>query len=173
MRKVALFAIAFLAGLVFSACAETWPSLENYVKACRLIVLCNTEIVEGQAQYKVEEVWKGQFNPEDFNEPLRKRIPKAGYLPRGLTLHSGRKPFDGQKAVFFFTHFDKEGKYSGSSTSFDVNNGKLVYAETSESGLAKEYTLGEFKKAVLSFVESEKKGEPPAGGDAEDRAPQP
>ena len=95
-------------------------------------------------------------NATNFNEHLQSRIPKPGYLPAGLGLHSGRKSHAGQKVVFFFT--PAKEKYSGSSTSFDVQDGKLIYAETGWS-MAKAYTLEEFKKAILKVIEEQRKGE--------------
>ena len=143
--------------------AELWLPLSQYVKMCDLIILCTTEIVDDQPIFKVEEVWKGEYRATDFNEILQSRIPKPGYLPIGFNLHSGRNSHNGQKVVYFFTPAEKQ--YSGSSTSFDVNNGKLIYAESGNPGMAKEYTLENFKKAISELVESQKEGEhaPPAG----------
>lgn len=138
-----------------SAKAETWPALAEYVKLCDLIVLCETEVVDDKPVFRITEEWKGKYKPGDFNEHLQSRIPQPGCLPAGLSLHSGRKSHPGQKVIFFFTHV-KEGKYDSSSTSFDVRDGKLVYAETGDWGVPKEYTLNEFKKAILAIVKSVK-----------------
>ena len=134
--------------------AEWWPTLVQYVRMCDLIVLCETEMVAGKPIFRVVEEWKGEYRAADFNEHLQSRIPKPGYLPAGLGLHSGRKSHAGQRVVFFFT--PAKEKYSGSSTSFDVRDGKLVYAETNWE-LAKEYSLADFKKTVIGIVESGKK----------------
>ena len=137
--------------------AESWLPLGPYVKMCDLIILCTTEMADDQPVFKVEEVWKGEFKATDFNEFLQARIPKPGYLPVGFHLHSGRNSYNGQKVVFFFT--PAEHKYSGSSTSFDVNDGKLIYAETGNPDEVKVYTLENFKKAIIALVESENEGE--------------
>ena len=83
------------------------------------------------------------------------------YLPGGLDLHSGRKSYAGQEAVFFFTGDPAKEKYSGSSTSFDVNDGKLIYAETGDWGVRKACSLEEFKKAIAKIVAEKKKAQPP------------
>jgi len=57
--------------------------------------------------------------------------------------------------VFFFTP-DKEG-YSGSSTSFDVRDGRLTYAETADFNTPKDYTLEKFKRAIVEIVRTQKK----------------
>jgi transcriptional regulator with XRE-family HTH domain len=141
--------------------AESWPTLDEYVKRCDLIVLCETEIVDEQPIFKVTEEWKGKYKTTDFNEHLQARVPNPGYLPAGLGLHSGGKSYARQKVVFFFTHAKE--KYNGSSTSFDVRGGKLIYAETGWPGMRKEYTLNEFKKAILATVKSEKERESRTG----------
>src|SRR5687768_17713292 len=79
--------------------AESWPTLAEYVKRCDLIVLCETEIVEDKPVFRIIEQWKGKYEPTDFNRFLQARIPKAGYLPAGLGLHSGRKSHTGQQVV--------------------------------------------------------------------------
>lgn len=139
---------------------------------CDLIILCETEMLDDKPVFKVLEEWKGEFKATDFNKYLQARIPKPGYLPAGLGLHSGRKSHIGQKVVFFFTHL-KERKYDGSSTSFDVRDGRLIYAETGNPGVPQEYTLSEFKKAIAEIVRSDKNDKPRAEPDAEDRAAQP
>ena len=47
MKKIYVVTIVWVVALCLVARAEMWPTLENYVKACRLIVLCNTELVDG------------------------------------------------------------------------------------------------------------------------------
>jgi hypothetical protein len=154
-------AVAICVLVSASARAEYWPTLDRYVGTCDLIVLCKTEFVDGKPIFKIEEEWKGKFSATDFNEFLEARIPKSGYLPAGLSLHSGRKPHEGQQVVFFFTH-RKERKYDGSSTSFDMRDGKLIYGESGNPGVPKEYTLAEFKKAILAIVKSQQSGNPTA-----------
>jgi hypothetical protein len=122
--------------------AELWPSLPEYIKSCDLIVLCETEMAEDKPVFKITEQWKGEYKPTDFNKYLQARIPKPGYLPAGLGLHSGRKSQPRQEVIFCFTQV-KVRKYDGSSTSFDVRDGKLVYAETGDPGVPKEYTLND------------------------------
>ena len=133
--------------------AEMWPTLDQYVKTCDLIVLCETEMVDGKPIFKVVEEWKGTYSPTNFNAHLQSRIPKPGYLPDSLGLASGRKSNTGQKVVFFFT--PAKDKYSGSSTSFDVRDERLIYAETGWD-MAKEYTLPDFRAAVLGLVKEGK-----------------
>lgn len=150
-------ACAMLVVLSSTASAETWPTLEEYVKQCHVIVLCDTEMLEGKPVFKVIEEWKGKYRTSDFNEWLRPRAPGPAYLPAGLSLHSGRKPREGQKVVFFFTGDPQKEKYSGSSTSFDVNGGKLIYAETGDPGVPRQYSLDDFKQAILRIVADETK----------------
>ena len=132
-------------------CAEHWPTLERYVNNCSLIVLCETEIRDERAVFKVIEAWKGQFHIADFKPFLQERAPGPGYLPANLRLHSGHKPQAKQKVVFFFTGDPYRQRYSGSSTSFEVRNKRLVYAETNHVQ-RKEFTLDQFKKSILAIV---------------------
>jgi hypothetical protein len=146
MKNAAVFTLLF--GLsCMAAMGESWPSLEQYARRCKLIVLCESEMVDGEPIFKVVETWKGTYSPNDFNRYLRARIPAEGYLPRGL--HSGRASHNGQKVIFFFTlGIDPpQREYNGASTSFDVNGGKLIYAETGYF-MATEYTVAEFKEAI-------------------------
>ena len=149
----ALIAIVFsLAFCVEVAHVEKWPTLDDYVAHCTLIVLCETEFRDDKPIFKVAETWKGQFEIKDFNELLQARAPGPGYLPAGLGLHSGRKSHPKQNVVFFFTGDPKKIPYDGSSTSFDVREGKLIYGETGDSGVWREYTLKQFKCEVRRIV---------------------
>lgn len=146
-------AIAFsLSVYVEVAHAELWPSLDDYVARCTLIVLCETEFQDDSPVFKVVETWKGDFDLKHFNEFLQTRASGPGYLPAGLGLHSGRQSHLKQNVVFFFTGDPTKRPYDGSSTSFDVRGGKLIYGETGNPGVPKEYTLKQFKREVKKFV---------------------
>jgi hypothetical protein len=132
--------------------AELWPTLDHYVSRCTLIVLCETGFQDDKPVFKVIETWKGTFDLKDFNAILRERAPGPNYLPQGLGLHSGRRSNPQQKCVFFFTGDPKTRPYDGSSTSFDVRDGKLTYAETGNVGEPKEYTLKEFKAGITKII---------------------
>lgn len=132
--------------------AESWPTLDDYVGRCTLIVLCETEIQNDKPVFKVVETWKGEFDLKHFNELLQPRAPGPTYLPAGLRLHSGRQSHPKQKVVFFFTGDPKKRSYSGSSTSFDVRDGRLIYGETGNPGVPTEYTLKKFKREVQKTI---------------------
>ena len=154
MKKIAT--IAVLASLVSTvAVAETWPPLETYVKWCVLIVKCKTEVEGKKVKYKVDETWKGEYSPDLFHH-----TPPDGYLYTG-TWHGNEAPTNGREVIFFYTKGNHpswtKGKLLDHSTSFVVKDGKLVYASTSRSGLRKEYTVEEFKKAILAALDKQKK----------------
>jgi enterochelin esterase-like enzyme len=151
MKTIALMSFSLLV-VAEVAHAESWPTLDKYVDHCTLIVLCDTEFKNDQPVFKVVETWKGKYDLKDFNKFLQERAPGANYLPAGLGLHSGRKSHDKQKAVFFFTGDPQKRPYDGSSTSFDVREGKLIYAETGDLEVPKEYTLKQFKAEIEKIV---------------------
>lgn len=152
-----LLAIGIIVALLCDvAHAETWPSLETYVKWCVLIVKCKTEVEGNEVKYKVVEVWKGKYSPDLFYHR-----PPDGYIYTG-TWHGNDAPTDGREVIFFFTNNNHpswtRGKLLDHSTSFLVKDGKLIYASTN-FGLRKEYTVEEFKKAILGAIEKQAKEE--------------
>src|SRR5262245_5087522 len=76
--------------------AETWPTLEDYVRQCVLIVKCQTEVKDNTIRYRVVETWKGQYSPDLFHHK-----PPEGYLYTG-TSHGNGNPTDGREVIFFF-----------------------------------------------------------------------
>ena len=152
-RKVSLFLLACL--FYWPCFAETWPPLKNYVELCTLIVRCKTEVEGKTVKYKVEESWKGKYSPELFHKK-----PPTGYLFTN-SWHGNESPVSGREVIFFFTNSNQpswtKGKLLSHSTSFVVNEGKVVYASTNFS-MRKEYTVDDFKKKILNF--SKKKSPP-------------
>jgi len=128
--------------------AELWLPLEKYVETCSLIVLCKTELKGDKVQYKVIETWKGEYSPELFYY-----TPPEGYLFTN-TWHGAESPSGGKEIIFFFTNNNQpnwaDGKLVSHSTAFSITDGKLIYASTSME--RKEYSLEEFKDAILSVV---------------------
>ena len=150
MKQLAnLLALSF-AVIVGAAKAETWPTLPQYVDSSVLIVLCRTERSKDGLRYKVEETWKGVYSPALFYH-----TPEEGYLYTG-SWHGNEGQKEGVQTVFFFTAGNHpswtKGKLLDHSTSFQVADGKLIYASTSDSGFRKEYTLSDFRKAIAERV---------------------
>ena len=134
--------------------AELWLPLEAYVELCVLIVKCKTEVGEKKVKYKVEEVWKGRYSPDLFHHKT-----DEGYLHTG-TGHGNESPTNGREVIFFFTGGNHpswtKGKLLHHSTSFVVKDGKVIYASTDLSN-RKEYTVEDFKKAILAVMAKQKK----------------
>jgi hypothetical protein len=53
MKKILTTAILLL--MTTSLMAETWPTLDQYVKMCDLVVLCETEIVDSKPIFRVTD----------------------------------------------------------------------------------------------------------------------
>ena len=133
--------------------AELWPTLEDYVSRCVLIVKATTvsEGADKPLTFTVLESWKGQYHPNllKHTKPDGRFIEYQG--------HHGINVVDGQEIVFFFTRHNNppKGPLSSHNTAFPVKDGKIVYASTNDH-LRKEYTLEEFKKRVKELVKMEK-----------------
>jgi len=130
--------------------AELWHPLEKYVEICSLIVHCKTEIKGDKVQYKVIESWKGKYSPDLFYN-----TPPEGYL-FAFSNHGADSPINGEEIIFFFNKNHNQpnwanGKLAVHSTAFSVTDGKLIYGSTSDSE-RKEYSLEEFKNAILDIV---------------------
>jgi len=153
-RMKKLIATGALTGLLCSlALAEAWPTLVEYVRKCVLIVKCRTEAHGDTFKYRVLETWKGKYSPELFSTE-----PPDGYILTN-TWHGNDSPDVGREVIFFFTPNTVTDKLLAHSTCFVIEQGKLVYASTSENGLRKEYTVKEFKKAILKIVDRQRRDE--------------
>ena len=145
---VTLFSLTF----ALPASAEHWPTLEEYVDDCVLIVFCRTEIQNDEIRYKVMETWKGVYAPELFCHK-----PEEGYLYTSAW-HGNESPASGREVIFFFTPHNHpqwaDGRLDHHSTTFVVTNGKLIWASTADWG-RREYTLEEFRTKIKERVRSE------------------
>jgi hypothetical protein len=153
--KKNFIAVSMAVLLSSAALAETWLPLDTYVRLCVLIVKCKTEVKDEKVQYKVDDVWKGKYSPDMFYHR-----PPDGYLYTS-TWHGNDKPTDGREVIFFFTNDNHpswtKGKILDHSTSFVVSDGKVVYASTADDDLRKEYSVVEFKNAILAVVDAQTK----------------
>jgi len=143
LATAALAAVLLLAG---SARAESWPTLQDYVADCVLIVLAETHAEPGGAlSFEVLESWRGQYTPGAFAHPRPDGRFTASQGEHGVDV------VDGQQIVFFFTRHNQPvpGKLSRHSTAFPVVAGTLVRASTSME--RKEYSLPAFKTAVQAI----------------------
>ena len=134
--------------------AEDWPTLDECVKLCVLIVKCKTEMEKDLIKYRVLETWKGNYSPDLFYHR-----PPEGYLYNN-TWHGNENPKEGQEIIFFFevdnqsSSTEKE-KLFFHSTAFPIKEGKIIYASTNIM-MRKEYKVEAFKKEILSIVEKQK-----------------
>jgi hypothetical protein len=135
-------ALVLAAGLASPSRAETWPTLDEYVESCALIVKCRTEVGKG---YRVVETWKGTYSPDLFAH----RPPDGFVLTNNW--HRNGEVADGREVMFFFTYSDHSTKLGAHSTAFHVKNGRVVYASTSW-GMQQEFTVEEFRRAIRSIV---------------------
>ena len=140
--------VLFLVAATTKPCfAESWPTLENYVEKCVLIVKAKTTVEQdGRLTFRVIETWKGRYDPQDFVETAEDGRFFASQHEHGVDVVAG------QEIVFFFTRHNQpiEGKLSRHSTAFPIRNGKLTYASTSD-WLKQEFTIAEFKKRILDI----------------------
>jgi len=128
--------------------AEPWPTLDDYVAKCVLIVKAKTIIEQdGTLTFRVTETWKGRYEPQDFVRTTEDGRFFASQHEHGVDV------VDGQEIVFFFTRHNQpiEGKLSRHSTAFPIRDGELTYAGTSD-WLSQEFTVHEFKKRILDIV---------------------
>jgi len=133
--------------------AESWPTHEQYVDSCVLIVLCRAEVKDNKVSYRILETWKGVYSPDLFYHK-----PPDGYLFTG-TWHGNDSPKDGRESVFFFTAHNHplwtKGLLLDHSTNFVISNGKLTYASTGNPGESRDYTVTEFRSAIQQLVRAE------------------
>lgn len=128
--------------------AEYWPTLENYVEKCVLIVKAKTTVEQdGRLTFRVTETWKGRYEPEDFVETAEDGRFFASQHEHGVDVA------DGQEIVFFFTRDNQpfKDKLSHHSTAFPIRDGTIIYASTSDS-LSEEFSVQDFKKCILNLV---------------------
>ncbi len=145
MRTLPTLALAAALLGAATARAESWPTLEQYVSDCVLIVLAETHAEPGGAlSFEVLESWRGQYRPGAFAHPRPDGRFTASQGEHGVDV------VDGQRIVFFFTEHNQPvpGKLSRHSTAFPVSDGELVWAATSMD--RREYTLAEFETAIQS-----------------------
>lgn len=142
---LAMVVMAFTPDFVLS---ENWPSLEKYVEECVLIVKCKTE-KKAKFQYRVLETWKGEYSSDLF---LFYDTPSEGCLFAHQN-HGNDRPRNGREVIFFFTKRNQPvfagGKLEHHSACFNIEDGKVIYAENSDFD-EKEYTVDAFKKAIAS-----------------------
>jgi hypothetical protein len=126
--------------------AEQWPTLEEFVEECVLIVRCRTDERDIR-QHRVLETWKGQYSPELFVTP-----PPDGFVIAD-DAHGNANPVGGREIVFFYTRHNQpaSGKLQSHSTALPIAGGKVIYAPTSDS-LRKEYSIGGFRVAVFKIT---------------------
>lgn len=137
-----------------AARAEYWPTLEDYVAKCVLIVKARTVgDNDNRLSFQVLESWKGKEEPRTL---LQMTADGRFFANKGE--HGLVDVAVGQEVVFFFTRHNQPpvGKLTSHSTAFPVRQGKVVYASTSRlGGLRKEYTVEQFKKAVEAAVKKQ------------------
>lgn len=155
MRRASICLLYCLTSLLGRA--ETWPSLEDYVRDCALIVKARqvgpfTDRDGAMLTFEVLESWKGQFDPKLFAT-----VTPEGYLRAGQGEH-GVNVVAGQEIIFFYTRRNQsEDGFAHHSTSFPIEDGKVVYGRTSDGGarFPKTYTVEEFKKKIQDIRASE------------------
>jgi hypothetical protein len=124
------------------AYSELWPTLDDYVNKCVVIAKATTIETrdDGRRVFRVDEVWKGNIElmPLDQNSHYVEWQGKNGI---DVT--------NGQEIVFFFTLHNQPSpdKLHRHNASFPVNDGKIIYAVTSEWH-PEEFTLVEFKRRI-------------------------
>jgi hypothetical protein len=133
-----------------------WPTLENYVRDCVLIVKTRAVLEEdGRFTYEVLESWKGVYDPEKFV-----RTTPSGRLFAAMSSHGLTDVVEGQEVIFFFTEGNQPpgGKLAWHSTSFPVRDGKVVYGSSIDildltgTHVRREYELEEFRRAIIDLV---------------------
>lgn len=135
--------------------AEMTLGVNLQVEMSALVIYCQAEIKGGMVRYRVLETWKGEYHPNLFRDR-----PPAGYLYTG-EWHGNDNPVAGREVVFFFSAESGKinGKFSDHSTAYVVTNGKVAVPATTGvtwSGQTEEWTLADFKKAVLAAVKQQR-----------------
>jgi len=120
-----------------------WPTLEQYVADCTLIVKTRTIVEDSKLTFRVLETWRGKFDPKRFRS-----ITRDGRFFADAGEH-GVDVVDGQEIVFFFTPHNQPDpkKLSRHSTAFPIIKGKVIYGKTSEE--PRELTVVAFKRLVM------------------------
>lgn len=129
--------------------AEEWPSLEDYVARCALIIKAKAIVAPNKSvSFEMVETWKGTYNPQG----LMRSTPEGAYGP----FDNSYRVANGQEIVFFFTQYHprNQSKLDQHSTAFPITNGKLTYASTGWF-MAKEYTVPDFRDTIQSQVRQE------------------
>jgi hypothetical protein len=133
--------------------------LKDEVVNSRLIVKCKMEIKDDEKFYRVIEIWKGVYGQELFYGI----IPPKGYLPA----YDGKADLGqiinlNEEAIIFYGPWNnKDGKFTGASQIvLPIRDNKIIWNAGStvlgmEEYEPKEYSVQEFKKAVLVILKTE------------------
>jgi hypothetical protein len=142
-RSILALVVALVIAPASVARAEMWPSLDDYVADCTLIVKAKTIEEDKKLTFRVLETWRGVFDPKRFTEVTR---DGRFFAENG---EHGVKVIDGQEIVFFFTLHNQPDpkKLSRHSTAFPISDGTVVYASTGDQ--PRNYKLADFKRAVM------------------------
>jgi hypothetical protein len=135
-----LLVITILLGLTAPARAEMWPTLEKYVQDCVLIVKAKAVKDGKQWTFRVDESWRGTYDPKLFAHTKDGRF----FADQG---EHGVQVVDGQEIIFFFTRHNQghPTKLTRHSTAFPITKNKVVYAST---GQPQHFTVADFKLAI-------------------------
>jgi len=149
--------VAIAIGLLWatSAVAESRPPLASVVRRNLLIVKCQVEIKDNLLNYRVLETWKGNYSPEIFEQ----QPPKGYVLARPQKVGAARDSMDGREVILFYSdnalagsaHKPRKLNAYRMDDSIPILDGKVRWEIERDLG-GEEYTLAEFKKAVLDIV---------------------
>lgn len=141
--------------------AEIHLELRDKVALADLIVRCKSEVDGATVRYRVVEVWKGKLSPELFyHDPDQGcfRPPQGFVAVHGI--NNSPLPADEQECIIFLSVDNQpkwtNGKFLPPWPSLRATEGKIVYPSPTEPpppwGGRKEYTMDQFKRAVLNAV---------------------
>ena len=148
-RFKASCAAVLVAGLTMtaSAFAELWPTLDDYVSRCVLIVKARATHDANENEmctFEVLESWKGHFDAAGFATGMAQ-----GNVVRARQGEHGVNVTRGQEIVLFYTRHNQPGeKLLFHSTAFPINDGTITYAATNYGGLREEMTVEGFKQRI-------------------------
>jgi hypothetical protein len=143
-------ALLWFVTLASVARAEPWPTLDQYVSDCVLILRARAtpEVsANGQRTFEVIEAWVGEFRPSDFVDGVAR-----GRTLRAYDGEHGVHVVAGQEIIFFYTRWNQpnEGLRSH-STAFPVVDGKVIYASTSDWD-RQEMAVETFRRRIQAAV---------------------
>lgn len=139
-----MFTMLLALCLASPARAEDWPTLDAYVRSVTLIVHATAQRHGDRWAFRVDEAWKGTFDPSLFTETT----PDGRFF--AAQGEHGVQVVEGQPIVFFFGPHGQPvpGRYARHSTAFPVRDGSIRYAETAEPGGDTTYTVSAFEAAI-------------------------